>query len=144
MRRTTKHTAIALASTLMLFAPAILAEAPEYGLEEMLKATNGRVTHARQKSLVQMEARALPESDASSSEEFLFGVRNRADRERSTNSTAIGADADVPAQEQSSALATPYRSKPDYRIGEWWDGASQTKKTATIVGSAVVFLIIVL
>ena len=61
MRRTTKHTAIALASTLMLFAPAVLAEAPEYGIEETLKAAKSRATHARQTGLVQMEA----ESDAS-------------------------------------------------------------------------------
>jgi len=128
----------------MLFAPAVLAEAPEYGLEEMLKATKSRATHARQTGLVQMEAGALPESDTSSTEKFVLGVRNRSDRKRSTSSTAIGADADVPAEERSSALATSYRSEPDYGVGEWWDGASQTKKTATIVGGAVVFLLIVL
>ena len=37
-----------------------------------------------------------------------------------------------------------YGSERDCGIGEWWDGASQTKKTATIVGGAVVFLLIVL
>ena len=117
MRRSTKHPAIALASTLMLFAPAVLAAAPEYDLGEMLKATPSRQT-----SRVRMEAGALPESDASSSEKFVLGVRNRSDRKRSTSSTAIGAGANIPAEEQSSALATPYGSEPDYGIGEWWDG----------------------
>jgi hypothetical protein len=126
----------------MLFAPAVLAAAPEYDLGEMLQATKGRATHARQASLVPMEAGTLPESDASSSEEFVLGVRNRSGHERATSSTAIGAGASNPAEEQSNALATPYGSEPDYGIGEWWDGASQTTKTATIVGGAVVFLII--
>jgi hypothetical protein len=126
----------------MLFAPAVLAAAPEYDLGEMLRTTKARATHARLASLVPMEPGALSESDASSSEEFVLGVRNRSDRERAMSSTAIGAGANIPAEEQSSALATPYGSEPDYGIGEWWDGASQTTKTATIVGSAVVFLII--
>jgi hypothetical protein len=126
----------------MLFAPAALAATPEYDLGEMLKATKDRANHARQASLVPMEAGAPPESDASSSEEFVLGVRNRSHHERAASSTAIGADANIPAKEQSSALATPYGSEPDYGIGEWWNGASQTTKTVTIVGSAVVFLII--
>jgi hypothetical protein len=126
----------------MLFAPAVLAAAPEYDLREMLQATKGQTTHARQANLVPMEAGALPESDASSSEEFVLGVRNRSDLERAKSSTTIGAGANIQAEQQSSALATPYASEPDYGIGEWWDGASQTTKTATIVGAAVVFLII--
>jgi hypothetical protein len=126
----------------MLFAPAVLAAAPEYDLGEMLKATKGRATDARQASLVPMEAGALPESDASSSEEFVLGVRNRSARERATSSTATGAGADIAAEEQSSALATPYGSEPDYGISEWWHDSSQTTKTATIVGGALVFLII--
>lgn len=142
MRRSKKHPVIALAATLMLFAPAVLAAAPEYDLGEMLMAAKGRTTHARQASLVPMEAGALPESDASSSEEFVLGVRNRSERERATSATAIGAGADIPTAEQPSALATPYELEPDYGIGEWWNGASQTTKTATIVGGAVVFLII--
>jgi hypothetical protein len=126
----------------MLFAPAVLAAAPEYDLGEMLHATKGRANHARQASLVPIEAGTLSESDASSSEEFVLGVRNRSDLERATSSTTIGAGTNIPAEEQPSALATPYGSEPDYGIGEWWNGASQTTKTATIVGGAVVFLII--
>ena len=48
----------------------------------------------------------------------------------------------MPAQEPQPLVGPMY--EPDYSIGEWWRGASQTTKTWTIVGSAVVFLIIFL
>lgn len=133
MRRPAARRYIICAFVLVLFAPAALAVASENGLREVLASTNSRLLQAQQTA-------PGGEPDRSSTEEFFLGVRNRSVHEQPSRSAEVGLP--VSAHEPRPTLGPGHQ--PDYTFREWWNGASQTKKTGTIVGAAVVFLIIVL
>lgn len=142
MGRSLAHLATVCAFALVLLSPVTWAADPENDLAEVLRNTKSRLLQAGQARLEPMETETTGERDTSSSEDFVLGVRNRSVHEYASRSTGAAADVPVPSQEPRSTLEPTY--EPDYSIGEWWDGASQTTKTWTIVGAVAAFLIIFL
>lgn len=130
MRRPATHRYIISVFVLVLLSPVVSAVASENPGEVLTMPKSRLLLQIRQTASRQMEP----------SGEFILGVRNRSVHERASGSTIVG----VPLSAHEPQPVPGPRLEPGYTIRAWWNGASQTKKTATIVGGAVVFLIIFL